>query len=141
VGQHADDLRRVFSPALQHPAGQRAPGEVAVPLDHSSNHRQLRLGGGTELYHLRVAAAGETAVGIQHVSDAARHPGCEVPPGRTEHHHAAAGHVLAAVVAHGLDYRIDPGVAHAEPLAGDAADVRFSRRGAVKRDVADDDVL
>ena len=68
-------------------------------------------------------------------------PAREVAPGRPEHDDAPAGHVLAAVVADALDDRGRAGVAHAEPLADDAAEVRLARRRAVERDVAGDDVV
>ena len=68
-------------------------------------------------------------------------PAREVAPGAAEHDDAAAGHVLAAVVAHALDDGVDAAVAHAEALAGHAADVGLAAGRAVERDVADDDVL
>src|SRR5690606_39656636 len=76
-----------------------------------------------------------------HVGGAARHAGAEVPPGRAEHEHGAAGHVLAAVVAHALDDQRRAGVAHREPLPHDTAQVDLARGGAVGDDVAGDDVL
>ena len=54
-------------------------------------------------------------------------PGGEVEPGRAEHDDAAAGHVLAAVVADALDDRHGAGVAHGEALAGEAAEERAAR--------------
>ena len=68
-------------------------------------------------------------------------PGAEVAAGRAEHDHPPAGHVLAAVVAHALDDRGGTGVAHAEPLPHDAAEVGLATGGAVERDVAGDDVV
>ena len=68
-------------------------------------------------------------------------PGAEVAPGRAEHDDAAAGHVLAAVVADALDDRSGAGVAHAEPLADDAAQEDLAAGRAVGDDVAGDDVL
>src|SRR5207249_9715344 len=49
--------------------------------------------------------------------------------------------VLAAVVADALDHRGDAAVAHAEALAGLAAEEDLAARRAVQRDVAHDDVL
>ena len=71
---------------------------------------------------------------VEHERDAAGHAGREVAAGRPEHDDAAAGHVLAAVVAHALDDRVRAGVAHAEPLADAAAQedlARRSRRSAI----------
>ena len=68
-------------------------------------------------------------------------PAAKLRPGRAEHDHAAAGHVLAAVVADALDDRAGAAVAHGEPLAGHAAHERVAAGGAVERDVADDHVL
>ena len=68
-------------------------------------------------------------------------PAAKLRPVEPEHHHAAAGHVLAAVIADALDDRGRAGVAHAEALADHTADERFARRGAVQHDVAGDDVV
>ena len=68
-------------------------------------------------------------------------PAAKLQPGAAEHHHAAAGHVLAAVVAHALDHRQRAGVAHGEALAGEPAEERAARGGAVEHRVADDHVL
>ena len=68
-------------------------------------------------------------------------PGGEIAAGAAEHDDAAAGHVLAAVIADAFDDRLRAAVAHGEPLAGDAAHERLAARRAVERDVADDDVL
>ena len=80
-------------------------------------------------------------VAIEHVRDAAAHARREVAPGLAEHDHAAAGHVLAAVIADAFDDGTRAAVAHGEPLARDAAQVRLAARRAVERHVADDDVL
>ena len=68
-------------------------------------------------------------------------PAAKLRAGRPEHDHAAAGHVLAAVIADRLDDRVDAAVADAEALAGHAADVGLAAGRAVEGDVADDDVL
>src|SRR5262249_61351102 len=73
--------------------------------------------------------------------EAPGHAGGEIPPGPGEHDAPAARHVLAAVDADALDDRVDPAVAHAEPLPGHAAHERFAAGRAVEGDVADDDVI
>ena len=45
------------------------------------------------------------------------------------------------MIAHGFDDRVDAAVPNAEPLAGHAADVRFTARCAVERHVSSDDVF
>ena len=45
---------------------------------------------------------------FEHVGDAAAHAGGEVPAGAAEHDDAAAGHVLAAVIADAFDDRRAP---------------------------------
>src|SRR5690606_13929983 len=94
-----------------------------------------------EVDALRIHAAREAAVEIEHVGEAAAHAGREVPPGRTEHHHAPARHVLAAVVTDALDHRLRTAVAHAEALARQALEVGLAGGGAVQRHVARDHVL
>ena len=85
--------------------------------------------------------AGERAVLVEDVRDAAAHAGGEVAAGRAEHDDDAAGHVLAAVVADALDDGRRAGVAHGEALAGEAAEERPARGRAVEDRVADDHVL
>ena len=75
------------------------------------------------------------------VGDAAAHAGGEVAAAAAQHHDHAAGHVLAAVIAHAFDHGGGAGVAHREALAGHAAEVRLAAGGAVEHHVADDDVL
>ena len=91
--------------------------------------------------HLAVHLAGKVAALVEHVGQAAGHARREIAARRPEHDDPAAGHVLAAVVADGLDDRLDAGVAHAETLARHAADVHLARGCAIKGDIADDDVL
>ena len=102
---------------------------LQVTLDHAAHLRDLL--GVVELLdadHLRVHALGEIARFVEHVGDAARHAGAEVAPGGAEHDHVAAGHVLAAVIAHGFDDRVHAAVAHGEALARHAADVDLAAR-------------
>ena len=56
-----------------------------------------------EADELGVAPLHELRVVVQHVGDPAAHPGREVAAGRPDHDDAAAGHVLAPVVADSLD--------------------------------------
>src|SRR3989304_1074176 len=90
---------------------------------------------------LRVAARREVAVAVVDVGDAAAHAGAEVPARRTDDDHAAAGHVLAAVVAAALDDGDGAAVSHREALTRHAAREQAAAGGAVERDVADEDVL
>ena len=78
---------------------------------------------------------------VEHVGRAARHAGAEVAAGPAEHQDGAAGHVLAAVVAHALDDERRARVAHAEPLADQAAQEDLPGRRAVADDVARDHVV
>src|SRR5579885_263573 len=94
-----------------------------------------------EADELRVAARGEGAVLVEDVGEAAAHPGGEVASRRAEHDHAAAGHVLAAVVADALDDGARARVAHGEPLAREPAEERAAGGRAVEDGVADDHVL
>ena len=77
---------------------------------------------------LAVAAPREVLRRVEHVGDAAAHAGGEVAPGLAEDDDAAAGHVLAAVIADAFDDRRRAAVAHGEPLAGDAAEERLAAR-------------
>ena len=92
-----------------------------------------------ELDHRHVAAGFEGAVLVDHIGDAARHAGGEIAPGDAEHHHDAAGHVFAAMVAGALDHGDGAGIAHGETLARHAAEIAFARDRAIQHGVADDD--
>src|SRR6185436_2418082 len=67
--------------------------------------------------------------------------GREVAAGAPEHHHHAAGHVFAAMVARAFHHRDGAGIAHGEALARDAAEIALALDRAVHHGVADDDRL
>ena len=90
---------------------------------------------------LHVAARRKISGFVENVSDAAAHAGGEIASGLAENHHATPGHVFATVIADGLDDSVNAGVADAEALARHAAHKNLARRRAVKRHVADDDVV
>jgi hypothetical protein len=78
---------------------------------------------------------------VEDVGHSPGHPGREVAARWAEDQDGATGHVLAAVVTDALDDGGRARVAHAEPLAGDAAQEDLAGGGAVADDVAGDDVL
>src|SRR6266550_942271 len=78
---------------------------------------------------------------VEHERDSTTHSRGEVATGATEHDDGATGHVLAAVIADPFDDGDSPAVAHSEPLAGDAGEVRFARRCTVEHRVADQNRL
>ena len=94
-----------------------------------------------ELHHLLVDLRLEGAGRIPDIRDAAAHAGREVAAGLAKHHHPAAGHVFAAVVARALHHRLGAAVPHAEPLAADAANVDLAARRPIGHHVAGDDVV
>src|SRR5581483_100171 len=108
---------------------------VDALIDHL--FRQHRL----ELYHREIAQIREVAGLVQHIGDAARHAGREVAPRFAEHHHDAAGHVFAAMIARALDHRDRAGIADRKALAGNATEIAFAFDRAVQHGVADDDGL
>src|SRR5690606_13363979 len=69
------------------------------------------------------------------------HPGAEVAAGLTDDDGAAARHVLAPVVAGAFDDANGATIADHKAFPGDAPEERRAARGAVERNVADDDVL
>src|SRR5690606_23391145 len=90
-----------------------------IGLDELLGRREHRL----QRDGRHVAVGSQTALRIPDVGDAARHARGEVAPGRAEHYHGAARHVLAAMVARALDDGGGARVAHAEALAGHAGEV------------------
>src|SRR4051794_30233660 len=85
-------------PALEHARRDRRIGALGVLLHERTHLLEVLLVAALELHKLRVASRREGALAIEHVRDAAAHARGEVAPGRPEHDHAAACHVLAAVV-------------------------------------------
>ena len=88
-----------------------------------------------------VEADVEIAVRVIDIGDAAAHAGGEVAPGAADDGHDAAGHILAAVVAHAFHDGAGAAVADGEALAGASADEYVAAGGAVQGHVADDDVV
>src|SRR3954452_13243193 len=128
-------------PVVERALGHRRVRPLEVLLHERAHLVEVLVLELLELDQLGVALGLELVAGVQHVCDAARHARGEVAPGGPEHDHAAAGHVLAAVVAHALDDRLYAGVADAEALAREAAEERPAGGGAVQHRVADHHVL
>src|SRR5712691_8599040 len=153
-----DEARTVGRPFFEDLPCAAAVRELGVPLDHVlQNHLvgltavpelscqlALLLGLGKnrlQVHHRGVAALHEFAVEIEHIGNAAGHSGGEVASGDAQDGHGAAGHVFTSMVTHTFDHGASPGIAHREALAGNAAEMRFSRDRSVKNYVARDDVL
>ena len=91
--------------------------------------------------HILVHPAVKAVVRIEHIGDAAAHARREVLAGPAQDDGPPACHILKSVVAAAFRYRGRARITHEEPLARDAADVRFSGCRAVKGDVAENDIL
>ena len=128
-------------PVLEQPVGHRRAGLLGVADDDAAEPLDVLLGERLGVHHLGVDPVAEGAVGVVDERHPARHAGGEVAPGRAEHHHLAAGHVLAAVVAHALDDRGGARVADAEPLPHLAPHERLAAGRPVEHHVAADDLL
>src|SRR5271170_20444 len=89
-------------------------------------HQLLLVRDRLQFDHREIAARGEIAGLVEHIGDAAGHPGGEIASGDADHHHDAAGHVFAAVIARPFHDRDRPGIAYREPFAGDAAEIAFA---------------
>ena len=80
----------------------------------------------------------EVPLCVEEVAEAPRHARRHVPPDRPQADHAAARHVLAAVVPCALHDGLSHRVAHGKALAGAAVDKQAAAGGAVQAGVADD---
>ena len=94
-----------------------------------------------QLHHIHVAEVVEGVIGVIHVGHTARHACGEVPACLTEHYHATARHVFAAVVARTLDDGDGTRVAYAEALAYSTVDIEFTTGGTIESRVAGDDII
>src|ERR1051325_9762940 len=129
------------SPVREDFGGASAFGIGLVTLDHFPDLLDfISVLKFFEAYHLLVAASWKIAGLIEDISNSAGHTGSEIPSCRAEDDDTATGHILAPMIADGFDYGSDSTVANAEPLASHATDVGFASSGAVKRDIADDDI-
>ena len=78
---------------------------------------------------------------IQHIGNAARHPGGKVPPGRPQDNDCTACHIFAAVVADPFHNGGRAGIAHAEAFARNTGNEGAAACCTVECNIADDDVL
>ena len=106
--------------------------EVAVlVLDH-----------GIEIHGRHIAALiSKIAALVVHIGDATCHAGSEVASTLAEHRDSTARHVLATVIADAFHDCGRTGVAYSETFAGHAVEEGLASGGAVKSDIADDDVV
>src|SRR4051812_19123351 len=131
---HRHDLHELglrCLPLVEHAPAHRRARAKDVLLDQRAYLVEVARQRLLQLDELGVAALVEGAVPIEHVRDTAAHARREVASGGAEHHHAPAGHVLAAVVAHALHHGVHARVAHAEALARETAEERAPARGSV----------
>ena len=83
----------------------------------------------------------KVAVGIKHISDAARHPGGKISPCFAKHHHGAACHVFTAVITRTFHNGTRSRQTHRKALARNTVEIGFARSRTIKRRVAGDDVF
>mmetsp|Transcript_13331 Transcript_13331/g.42298 ORF Transcript_13331/g.42298 Transcript_13331/m.42298 type:complete len:300 (-) Transcript_13331:4135-5034(-) len=133
-GRHElPELRDVLAPAVEDalPLGRARLGHV-----HADELLKLllrRLGADPlHCHNLAVDFGREGAVLVEEIPDAARHARGHVAADGAEHNHRAAGHILAAVVAHALHDRHGQRVAHGESLARAPVDEQHAAGGAVQ---------
>src|SRR5690606_21409150 len=92
-----------------------------------------------EFNHRHVATLGEIAFLIEHIGDTARHARREVAAGLPDDHDNAAGHILAAMVAHTFDNRHRARVSHGKTLACHATEIALTFKRTIEHRIADDD--
>src|SRR5579875_1093577 len=141
-GQHLDEFAPQSVPLIQQAARYRAVGILQMARDEGVELLSFALAAHlAQLHHAGIAALGEATFLVQDVSYAAAHPGGEITSGAPQYHHQAAGHILAAMVAHTFDHRERAAVANGKTLAGDTADKGLAAGGAVERHVAHHNIL
>src|SRR6266436_3057435 len=81
---HLEELAAMLVPVIQNPARHRACGILMMAHDQGVNLVELGLIiEPMQFDHSHVALAAEAAVLVEHVGEAAAHPGGKVAPGRT----------------------------------------------------------
>src|SRR5690348_12657490 len=108
----------------------------------SNDLRILRFENRLKIYRFEVASLfGEVEMLVEDIGDAAAHSCGKISATRSEHQHQAIGHVLAAVIADSLNQGGGAGVANSEAFPSHPVEKRFAARGAVKCNIADQNVL
>ena len=106
---HFQELLHIFVPVVEHPGGQWRARMLVMARDEPV---KLAVVGAIldehQFHQFHIAEIVEIPFRIPHVGDAAAHSGGEVATRRTEHHRAAARHILAAMVADTLGIEEDP---------------------------------
>ena len=138
TGHDRRERRRVSRPVGEDGLGHHRTSLGIVAFHDGPQLDGILCGQRLDVDHLGVD---QRMVQIQNVGHAAGHASGEVPPGRAEHGHASAGHVLAPMVTDAFDNRDRTGVADTEPLAHPATQEQLTRRRSIEDGVAGDDVL
>ena len=122
VGEDLDELAAGLRPIVEQGTGAFGTGPTVVVFEQLLELRLVALtavpqglrclcGLGFFIQHLvqadhgSVAAGAELTVFIKHIGDAAAHARRKVAAGVAQHHHGAASHVFATVVASAFDHR------------------------------------
>src|SRR5208337_3120991 len=87
------ELLREARPFSQNLVRAFAAGVLEVPPQRAQDGLLVLFGDLLEIHHARIAATRKVSVLVQHVSDAAAHPGGKVAAGRTQDHYTPAGHI------------------------------------------------
>ena len=135
-------LRNIFLEVVENLLSLGRIGAGHMFLDHFFQFLNIifagQLVGG---HHFLVEADVEIVSFIQHIGDASAHSGGKVLSGAAKNHHAASGHVFAAMIAHAFHYGRTAGVADGKAFSRHAVHEDFSACGSVQGHVSDDDVI
>src|SRR5438105_15063638 len=83
----------------------------------------------------------EVSLVVENVCDAPAHASSKIPAAGTEHDDQTVGHVFAAVIADAFNHSRRAGVADCKSFDGNASEKCFAAGGAVKHNVADQDIF
>ena len=126
-GHYLDEVLDVTMPVVEHTTSEgRACVQIVLTDELEQFLARNRVLNQRELHHIHVAEVVERMVRVVDVGHTARHSCGEVAARLSEHHHATAGHVLAAVVASTLDDGDGSRVSDAEALADLTIDIEFA---------------
>ena len=136
------EARQIFLEVIENLVSQ-----LRVGLLHIVRENDMELGDVVLLRHLLerihvlVHSPVQAVIRIQHIGDASAHAGGKILAGRPENDGPSAGHILKTVVSAALRHRDSTGITDAETLARPSADISLACRGAVQRNIADDDIF
>src|SRR4029077_13268410 len=143
VREDFNKARSHLVPVIENPLGASAGSQLQVRQQQISDDHNVRLiKQGLQIDRIQIAPLlAKISALVEDIGHTPTHTGSKISAAGAEHQHNSVSHVFAAVVADTLDDRGRSRVADGKTLAGNPVEECFAASGAVKSDIADDDIF